>query len=142
VNGGRFAAILAAAALVVVPGAAAKDFDPGDVRLCNRERCVPIAKPAVLPLLSRFYYWRGHPAIARPVALGAPAFELRFRNGYATGIVATGRLDRFLSYGVHLERFQAGVWYVMPTPLADELRRLARGLRPLRVTRAALDRSR
>jgi hypothetical protein len=67
---------------------------------------------------------------------------LRFSNGYVTGIVATRRLDRFLSYGVHLERFGRNSWYAVPPRLSAELRRLTAGLRPLRVTRAALARSR
>ena len=77
----------------------------------------------------------------RKPALGAPYFELRFPNNYATGIVATRQLDRFLSYGVHLERFDANTWYAVPRKLSAELRRLTAGLRPLRVTRAALAKS-
>jgi hypothetical protein len=71
-----------------------------------------------------------------------PYYELRFRNGYVTGIVATRRLDRFLSYGVHLERFARDRWYAVPCSLSGEFRRLTFGLRPLRLTRAALARSR
>jgi hypothetical protein len=66
---------------------------------------------------------------------------LRFRNGYVTGIIATRRLDRFLSYGVNLDRFARKTWYAAPRRLAEELRRLATGLRALRLTRAALTRS-
>ena len=58
-----------------------------------------------------------------------------------TGIVATRQLDRFLSYGVHLERFTRDEWYAIPHPLSEELRRLTDGLRPLRLTRAALAKS-
>ena len=59
-----------------------------------------------------------------------------------TGIVATARLDRFLSYGVNLGRFQRGIWYRVPARLASELRKLTAGMKPLRVTRAALSKSR
>jgi hypothetical protein len=69
-------------------------------------------------------------------------FELRFRNGYVTGIVAATRLDRFLSYGVYLGRFTPGRWYRFPDKVARELRRLAAPLAPLRVTRSALAKSR
>jgi hypothetical protein len=136
-------ALLAAAALVVIPAATAKDFGPGDLRVCNAHRCVPITHRAVLPLLGRFYY--SDPEVAHVAArprLGAPAFELRFRNGYVTGIVASARLDRFLSYGVNLGRFERGVWYRLPARVASELRTLTSGMKPLRVTRAALARSR
>jgi hypothetical protein len=52
------------------------------------------------------------------------------------------RLDRFLSYGVHLDRFARNRWYAMPRPLSQELRRLTVSLRPLRLDRAALAKSR
>ena len=128
--------------LAIVPSAAAKEFEPGGVRLCNQTRCVHVMDRAAVKALGHFYYSAGHPPRGRAVPLGAPAFQLRFRNGYVTGIVATAKLDRFLSYGVHLERFERGRWYQMPQTLAAELRRLAAGLRPLRVTQRMLDRSR
>jgi hypothetical protein len=129
-------------ALVVSPSASAKDFGPGDLRVCNSTRCVPIVKPVVLPHLGRFYFSGPPPArIPRPT-LGAPYYELRSRNGYVTGIVATRRLDRFLSYGVNLDRFARGSWYGVSRQLSQELRQLTANLRPLRVTRAALARSR
>jgi hypothetical protein len=97
----------------------------------------------VLPLLGRFYYYDAQvPHVAARPRLGAPAFELRFRNGYVTGIAGAARLDRFLSYGVDLGRFQRGIWYRIPAPIALELRRLTAGMKPLRVTRAALARPR
>jgi hypothetical protein len=135
--------LLAAAALAVIPSATAKDFGPGDLRVCNAHRCVPITHRAVLPLLGRFYYLDTQdPRVAPRVRLGAPYFELRFKNGYVTGIAASARLDRFLSYGVNLGRFHRGVWYRIPARLASELRKLTAGMTPLRVTQAALARSR
>jgi hypothetical protein len=136
------AALLAAAALAVTPAATGKDFDPGDLRVCNAHRCVPIVNRAVLPLLGAFYYGPRGPRVAPRPRLGAPAFELRFTNGYVTGIVAAARLDRFLSYGVNLGHFRRGTWYRTPARLASELRKLTAGMKPLRVTRAALARSR
>ena len=134
-------ALLAASALLVLPSASAKDFGPGDLRVCNATRCVPIVKRDVLPQLGSFYYSGPAPARLRAAALGTAYYQLRFRNNYITGIVATSRLDRFLSYGVHLERFQANQWYAVPPRLSAELRRLTSGLRPLRVTEAALAQS-
>ncbi len=135
-------ALAAALGLFAGPAAVAKDFQPGDLRLCNSRRCVPVVGARATKALAGFYYTAAQPARALPVALGTPAFQLRFRNGYVTGIVATAKLDRFLSYGVYLERFQRGVWYRLPDVAARELRRLAAGLTPLRITQAALDRSR
>jgi hypothetical protein len=135
--------LLAAAALAATPAATAKEFRPGDLRVCNAQRCAPITNRAVLPLLGKFYYLDVHdPRVAPHVRLGAPYFELRFRNGYVTGIAASARLDRFLSYGVNLGRFHQGVWYRVPARIAAELRTLTAGMKPLRVTRATLARSR
>jgi hypothetical protein len=131
-----------ASALLVVPSAGAKDFRPGDVRVCNATRCVAIVKRDVVPHLAAFYYSGPAPRVRQSAAIGAPYYELRFPNGYVTGIVATRRLDRFLSYGVILERFARNRWYALPRALSEELRRLTVGLRPLRVTRSALAKSR
>ena len=140
---GIVGALLAAAALAVTPAAAGKDFDPGDLRVCNAHRCVPIVNRAALPLLGRFYYSDRQVAhVADRPRLGAPAFELRFTNGYVTGIAASARLDRFLSHGVNLGRFERGIWYRIPPRIASELRKLTAGMKPLRVTRAALAKSR
>ena len=135
-------ALLTAPALLFLPAASAKDFGPGDLRVCNATRCVPIVNADVLPQLGSFYYSGPAPARLRAPVLGAPYYQLRFRNNYVTGIVATRQLDRFLSYGVHLERFAANRWYAVPPQLSAELRRLTVGLPPLHVTRAALAKSR
>jgi hypothetical protein len=136
------AALVASAALVCVSTASAKDFGPGDLRVCDAKRCVPLVERGVLKTLAAFYYGSAQPKVARPPRMAAPAFELRFRNGYVTGIVASARLDRFLSYGVYLGRFRRGTWYRAPANAARELERLAASLEPLHVTRAALLRSR
>ncbi len=134
--------IVVGAAVLAAPTATAKDFGPGDLRVCNDERCIPITKPGALRRLAALYYHGLSPRTARAPRLGAPAFELRFRNGYVTGIVASPQLDRFLSYGVNVGHFRRGTWYLVPARAAGELRRLSARLEPLRVTRAALARSR
>jgi hypothetical protein len=137
------AAIVAVLALVICAGGAgAKDFGPGDLRVCNADRCVGITNSDVLPLLGSFYYGGPPPKAASGPALGTAYYELRFRNGYVTGIVARSRLDRFLSYGVYLERFKRGTWYRVPARMSAELRRLTASLAPLHVTRTAFARSR
>ena len=129
--------------LAAVPAASAKGFEPGDLRVCNATRCKPVMYlPAVTALGELYYTSPRPPARAARPRLGAPAFELRFDNGYVTGIVATANLDRFLSYGVNLGRFGAGRWYRVPRQAAKQLRRLTAGLVPLRVTQASLARSR
>jgi len=136
------AVLLAAAALLLVPGAAAKDFHPGDLRLCNSRRCMKIVDPKVVATLGPFYYSDGSPRQAHAPRLGARIYELRFPNGYATGIVAGAALDRFLSYGVNTGRFHRGVWYRVPRGMTAGLTKLSCSLRPLRLTKAALAKSR
>lgn len=132
--------------LVVAPTltsvAAAKDFGPGDLNVCNAKHCLPVEDPAVAKQLGQFYYGVRDPKRIAGPRLGAPYFELRFDNNYVTGIVASVRLDRFLSYGVNLQQFRRGAWYRVPRPAALELRRLMAGLEPFRLTARAIARSR
>ena len=65
-------------AVVVAPSASAKDFGPGDLRVCNATRCVPIVSPEIVPLLGPFYYSGPAPALRYTVA---SVRRLRFRNG-------------------------------------------------------------
>jgi hypothetical protein len=133
--------ICATSALLVLPSASAKDFRPGDLRVCNGTRCVAIVNRGVLPKVGWFYYTGPCPArVARP-NLGAPYYELRYRNGYVTGIVAGRRLDRFLTYGVFDGRFARDSWYAVPRKLSAEFQRATVDLRPLRLTRTAMAKS-
>jgi hypothetical protein len=125
--------LLVAAALLVVPTASGKVFKPGDVRMCNAKRCVPIRNRVVLDKLGGFYYGSYALTTVRAPTHGVPYYELRFRNGYVTGIVATRRLDHFQSHGVNVNRFANGRWYGVPPRVSAELRRLAVGLRPFRL---------
>jgi hypothetical protein len=129
--------------MVLVASAGAKEFEPGDLRICNAKRCVPIMNRTALTALGAFYYIGTRPPSRAPRAhLGAPSFELRFDNGYVTGVVATSSLDRFLSYGVNVGRFERGRWYRVPRLAARELRQLTASLRPIQLTRAAIAKSR
>jgi hypothetical protein len=133
--------LAAAAALLVAPSASAKLIRPGDLRLCDGSHCIAIGHRPTVELLSHFIYSSGRPPAATAPALGAPYLQLTFRNGYVTGIAATPSFDRFLSYGVVLERFSRGTWYRLPRAAARELRRLARRLQPMPLTQDALDRA-
>jgi hypothetical protein len=124
--------LLVAAALLVVPAASGKVFKPGDVRLCNANRCVPIRNRVALEKLGGFYYGSYSLTTVRAPMHGAPYYELRFRNGYVTGVVAMRRLDHFQSHGVNVNRFASDRWYGVPPRVSAELRRLAVGLPPLR----------
>jgi hypothetical protein len=128
------AALIVACSSLAVPAAVAKDFRPGDLRVCGRDRCVPLVEKRLLRTVNGFYWGTGPVPRAPRVRLGAPGFELRFRNGYASGMVATTKLDRFRAYGVICGRFTRGQWYCFPARAALALRKLTAHLRPLRVT--------
>lgn len=144
----RCLALLLLAPLLVAPAvlgpltAQAKEFGPGDLRVCNAHRCTAITTSNVLKQLGDFYYGGAPPVSVPAPHRGAIEYELRFRNGYVTGIVASARLDRFLSYGVNMNRFRGGRWYRLPAETAQALRRLTVTLTPLRLTRSAERRSR
>jgi hypothetical protein len=128
------AVAIAAAALLAVPSAVAKEFRPGDLRVCGRTQCVPIMNRSVLRVLSTYYYGPRWVVRAGPVRRGAPGFELRFTNGYASGMVATTWLNRFRAYGVICGRFVRGRWYRFPPRAVAEIRRLTADMQPLRVS--------
>jgi hypothetical protein len=131
----KIAGVLAATAtLLAVPAAMAKDFGPGDLRVCGRERCVPIMNPGVMRILSAYYWGPGRAPRAGPVRNGAPGFELRFRDGHPSGMVASTWLNRFRAYGFSCGRFERGKWYRFPARAVTEVRRLTARLEPLRVS--------
>jgi hypothetical protein len=133
--------LVGASALLLAPSASPKDFGPGDLRVCNTQRCVAIVNRDVLPLVGSLYYSGPHPARVRRPALEAPYYELRFRNGYVTGIIATRRSTAFSATASTWIGSPATGGTQPPRRLAKELRRLTTGLRALRLTRAALARS-
>jgi hypothetical protein len=138
---GRPTALVVAAALLCSPAATAKDFGPADLRVCDAKRCVSIVNRAALRAFSSFYYGEGRAtAVAKP-RLGAPAFSIRFRDGFAAGLVGSAKLDRSLVYGLNCGRFRRGRWYRLPTAAARGVRRLSTPLTPLRITRRAPPRS-
>jgi hypothetical protein len=127
--------LAALGALICVSVAAAKDFRPGDLRLCGALRCVAVADRGALRDLSSFIYGTRRVTIVGSPRVGAPAYELRFKNGYVAGMVGTSRVDRFRSQGVICGRFRTGKWYRVPVRAARRLRALAARVEPLRLTR-------
>jgi hypothetical protein len=90
---GRGVALLAAAALLCSSAATAKDFGPG-LGVCGVKRCAVIENRSALRAFSSFYYGDGRAtAVPRP-RVGAPAFEIRFQDGSAAGMVASTKLNR------------------------------------------------
>ena len=126
----RFAFALLAALLVLTLSQAAsartmKQFRPGDVRACGAHRCVAIRSQHVLDTLAKLYYGRPSPTRTAAPKKRSPYLRLVYRNGYVTGIAAGSRFSHFLSFGVNLGQFAARTWYLVPGPVAAELRQLA-----------------
>jgi hypothetical protein len=127
------AAMVATCGLLAVPAAVAKDFGPGDLRVCGRSQCVPIVNERLLKILSAYYYGPRRVVRAAPVRRGAPGFALRWRDGYVSAVVAGANLDRFRGQGFFCGRFVRGKWYRFPAGAAAALRTMTAGMRPLRV---------
>jgi hypothetical protein len=118
-------------ALWLAPLAEAKDFKPGDVRVCVAATCLPLDDRGALNALSAFYYYaKDLPRSVTAPAARAPYVELRYRNGYVTGVAAGLRFNHFLSYGVNLGQFQARTWYSIPARASVAIKLLATRLRP------------
>jgi hypothetical protein len=130
----RITVLVALIAWLAVGAATAKDFKPGDLRVCNAVKCAAIFDRGALNAFSAFYY--GSASVERAAAppSGASAFRLKL-NGAIVGVAATRRLDRVLAYGLNCGRFERGVWYRLPARAAIGLRRLTAGLVPQRVPR-------
>src|SRR5439155_2528068 len=126
--------LVTACGLLAVPSAVAKDFGPGDLRVCGRHHCVSITNRHLLRILSDYYYGSRRVPRAARVRLGAPGFELRYKNGYASGMVAGTMLKRFRAYSFYCGRFQRGKWYRFPAGAASTLRRITTGMHPQRVS--------
>jgi hypothetical protein len=130
----RVAVVATLVACLAAGAAAAKDFKPGDLGVCNAVKCPAIFDRGALKAFSGFFY--GPLKVARTAAPppGASAFRLKLK-GEIVGLAATHRLDRVLVYGLNCGRFRRGVWYRLPDRAAMGLRRLTAGLVPQRVPR-------
>jgi hypothetical protein len=126
--------LIAICGLLLVPSALAKDFGPGDLRVCGRHRCVSITNRPLLRLLSSYYYGGWHVHKAAPVRRGTPGFVLRFRDDHASGMAAGPELKRFRAYGFYCGRFEHGKWYRFPARAGAALKKLTAGMQPLRVS--------
>jgi hypothetical protein len=127
------AVVLATSGLLAIPAAVAKDFGPGELRVCGRSQCVPIVNKRLLRILSNYYWGPSRIVRTAPVHRGARAFALRWRNGYTSGLVGGAGLERFRGHGFFCGRFVPGHWYRFPAEATVWLKRLTAGMRPLRV---------
>ena len=133
VNRAIAAGAIAGCGLLAIPAAPAKDFGPGDLRVCGRSECVPIVSKRLLRILNAYYWGPRRVVRAGPVRRGAPAFALRWRNGYVSGLVAGADLNRFRAHGFFCGRFVGGRWYRFPAKASIWLKKLTAALRPMHV---------
>jgi hypothetical protein len=124
---------LAVSALFLVPTAGAKEFQPGDLRVCGAVHCRVLTDAATTRAFGALLYGPGAVASAPTPGLGAPVFRLRFRDGSA-GVILSATVFRV--HGLNCGRFRRGRWYRLPVPL----RGLTAGLKP-RLLRPAVPHS-
>ena len=104
--------------------AVAKDFGPGDARVCDAGGCEPIMNRAAARELASFLYAGPQPERVWRPAAGSPSFELRLRLGRTIGVAGGRWLNRMRVHGLNCDRFRRGRWYRLPAEVAEELRQL------------------
>ena len=122
--------LVSVALFSVSPGmapAAAKDFGPGDARVCDGAGCEPIMDRAAARELASFLYAGPEPESVWRPRPGSSSFELRLRNGRKLGDVGGRWLNRMRVPTLNCDRFSGRGWYRLPSDLARELRALTDG---------------
>jgi len=127
---GFVGATVVAVALGLAPLAEAKTFKPRDVSVCGVTKCLPLTNRAALNALSAFYYSAEVPKSESKPPAHSHYVQLRYRNGYVTGIAAGSGYDHFLSYGVNEDQFTAQTWYAIPPAASAAIKTLAAKVRP------------
>jgi hypothetical protein len=111
---------------LLVPAANAKEFRPGDLRVCGATQCRLFKDAPTSRRISELLYGATPVIRARTPRVGSPVFQLRFEGGPA-GVILNE--TAFRVHGLNCGRFQRGQWYRLPRPL----QRLAAGLKPKRL---------
>jgi hypothetical protein len=122
--------ILAASILfLATPAASAKDFRPGDLRICGATHCRTLSNSQTRAF-GTLLYGSGQVVAAPTPPVGAPVFQVRTKDG-PLGVVITATAIRV--HGLNCGRFQRGSWYRLPRVL----RHLTAGLEPKRLRASA-----
>jgi hypothetical protein len=122
--------VLLTASLVIGAAAWAKEIRPGELMICGARHCRNVTQPAQARAFSALLWGEGTVPRAPTPRVGAPVFQLRFRDGPA-GAIITATAIRVA--GLNCGRFQHGKWYRLPRAL----RGLTTGLQPRRLGAAA-----
>jgi len=122
----RFVVALAAIAIVLPLAAWAKEFPPGDLRICGAKHC-RILTPAQSNAFSAVLWGDSQVVRAPTPRVGSAVLQLRYPNGPA-GAIITPRSIRVA--GLNCGRFERGKWYRLP----KNLRGLTDGLEPRRLS--------
>lgn len=118
---------------LAVPAASAKEFPPGELRVCGATQCRVFKDRPTARAFSSLLWGASRVARAPTPRVGSPVFQLRFKAG-PTGVILTA--TSFRVHGLNCGRFQRGKWYRLPPALRD----LTAGLAPKRL-RAHVPRS-
>jgi hypothetical protein len=119
--------------LLGTPAASAKDFRPGDLRICGAAHCRVVTEHAQARAFSAFLYGSSRVERVKTPRPGSPVFQLRLRDGFVAALLSANAVR---VHGLYCERFQRGHWYRLP----PSLRTVAAGLVPKRL-RASVPRS-
>lgn len=117
--------VVLAAALVVAAAALAKEFPPGELRVCGATRCRVVSDAQSGAFSSLLWGDRSVTRAPSPRG-GSPVFQLRFEDGPAGAIISATAIR---VHGLNCSRFQRGRWY----RLRASLRGVASGLTPKRL---------
>ena len=119
--------IVAVSALLLgTPAASAKDFRPGDLRVCGAVHCRVVTERAQARTFSAFLYGNGRPRRASAPRVGSPVFQLRLKDGFVAALLSPAAIR---VHGLFCERFVRGRWYRLPS----SLRNIGAGLEPKRL---------
>ena len=124
----RFPPLLLAASILLLgtPAASAKDFRPGDLRVCGAVHCRVVTERAQARAFSAFLYGNGRLVRASAPRVGSPVFQLRLKDGFVAALLSRASIR---VHGLYCERFMRGRWYRLP----PSLRNIGAGLEPKRL---------
>lgn len=111
--------------LAATSAASAKDFRPGDLRVCGAIHCRALGKTQT-SAFGTLLYASGKVARAPEPPIGAPVIQVRTTDG-PLGAVITATAIRV--HGLNCGRFRRGSWYRLP----PALRHLTTGLEAKRL---------
>jgi hypothetical protein len=91
--------------------AAAKEFPPGELRVCGAKQC-RVVTDGQSRAFSALLWGDGRARRAPTPRIGSPIYQLRFENGRAGAVINATAIR---VHGLNCGRFERGKWYRLPT---------------------------